>query len=317
MAKKYRRRKRRGGSRKASVSQVHKIVKKEVGKTREQLRMVNYVGWSRFQDILVTSDATSDGDECCVYSLTGGLDPLIETSQNPASYVCKNLFTLLPSNETAGNLSGVGQYGDGGTAGQMDGLGNTTGAIALSNVHVLEGNECYLKKFYATIAFNNQTASTATPTNMFIRTLVIETYRPLSRDQLSQQILLQNQAVVSRNAATTPGNYPTTAISYLNRQVIKKVYYDRLIKLNGGSGATGSMRSIKLKIPIEKKARWKYYYPNRDPVQVNEKLNYQSPFLYLIMWPSASGVYGATWAPIAQARLPAFSLSSILTFYDD
>ena len=317
MARRRRRRRRRKQNKKASVSQVKAIVKKEVNKTREQLRMVNYVGWSRFQDILATSDPTSDGDECCVYSLTGGLDPLLENTQNPTNYQCKNLFTLLPNNESAGTLAGVGQYGDGGTAGQMDGLGNTTGAVGLSNLHILEGNECYLKNFYASIAFNNQTESTDSPTNMFVRCLVIETHRPLGRDQLSQQILLQNHAVPARNNVVSPGNYPTTAISYLNRQVIKKVYYDKLITLNGGAGATGSMRTIKMKIPINKKAKWKYYYDTRDPVMVDEKLNYQSPFLYLIMWPSASGVYGASWTPIAQARLPAFTLSSILTFYDD
>lgn len=307
----------RKSRRKPTVSQVKSIVKKEVNKTREQLRMVNYVGWSRFQDILSTSDPTSDGSECCVYSLTGGLDPLISNTQDPTSYQCKNLFTLLPASENGGNLSGVGQYGDGGTAGQMNGLGGTTGATALSNIHVLEGNECYLKNFYATIAFNNQTESTDEPTNMFVRCLVIETFRPLSKKQLSQQILLQNHAVPARNASVAVSNYPVTAISYLNRQVIKKVYYDQLIKLNGGAGATGSMRTIKMKIPLNKKARWKYYYPTRDPVMVDEKLNYQSPFLYLVMWPSSSGAYGSVWNPIGANRLPAFSLSSILTFYDD
>lgn len=316
MARKSRRRRNRRKG-KASVAQVKAIVKKEVGKTREQLRMVNYVGWSRFQDILATADPASLGNECCVYSITGGLDPLVATSQDPTAYVGKNLFTLLPSNETGGALSGVGQYGDGGTAGQMDGIGGTTGALALSNVHVLEGNECYLKKFYASIAFNNQTESTDDPTNMFIRCLVVETHRPLSGSQLSQQILLQNHAVPARTAAVATGNYPCTAISYLNREVIKKVHYDRLVKLNGGAGATGSMRSLKMQIPINKKAKWKYYYPNRDPVAVNEVLNYQGPFIYLVMWPSASGVYGSSWTPIGENRLPAFTLSSILTFYDD
>lgn len=311
------RKSRRHNKKKTTVSQVKAIVKHEVNKTREQLRLVSYVGWSRMQDILATADPTSSGEELCIYSLTGGLDPLVDTTQDPTTYVAKNLFTLLPSNETGGNLSGVGQYGDGGTAGQMDGAGGNTGVIALSNVHNLEGKQCYLKTFYANIALNNAPASIHTASNCFIRCLVIETRRPLSSDQVSQQILLQNHAVPNRNPATTPGNYPVTALGYLNREVIKKVYYDRVINLNGGEGATGSMRRIKLKINLNKKAHWKYYYPNRDPAQVDEKLNYQGPFLYLVMWPSQSGVYGEAWTPIADIRLPAFAINSLLTFYDD
>lgn len=310
---------RRRSNKKASISQVKSIVKKEVGKTREQLRMVNYVGWSRFQDILASSDATSTATEVCVYSLTGGLSPLIDSTQNPSLYQCKNLFTLLPANQTDPGLTldSVGQVGDGGTAGQMDGVGGNTGTIALSNVHMLEGQQCFLKKFYATIAFNNATESTTDPTNMFIRCLVIETRRPLSSSQLSQQILLQNHAVPNRNTATTPSNFPVSALGYLNREVIKKVHYDRLIRLNGGGGATGSMQSLKIKIPINKKAYWKYYYPTRDPANVANRLTYQGPFMYLVMWPSASGVYGSAWAPIGETRLPAFALNSILTLYDD
>lgn len=310
---------RRRSNKKASISQVKSIVKREVGKTREQLRMVSYVGWSRFQDILASTNDASNGDEVCVYSLTGGLNPLLSGSQNPSAYAAKNLFTLLPSNDEAPGLQidGVGQVGDGGTAGQMNGVGGNTGVLALSNIHMLEGSQCFLKKFYATIAFNNATESTDTPTNMFVRCLVVETRRPLSSVQLSQQILLQNHAVPARSGVTSPGNYPVSALGYLNREVIKKVHYDRLIRLNGGGGATGSMQSLKIKIPINKKAHWKYYYPTRDPLNVNNRLTYQGPFMYLIMWPSASGVYGAAWDPIAETRLPAFALNSILTLYDD
>lgn len=307
---------RRRSNKKASISQVKSIVKKEVGKTREQLRMVSYVGWSRFQDIMISTNSTANAKDVCVYSLTGGLNPLLDNTQNPAVYQCKNLFTLLPSSEPGISANSVGQYGDGGTASQMDGTGGVS-LDALSNVHMLEGNQCYLKKFYATVAFNNQAESTNSPTNMFIRAIVIETRRPLSSSQLSQQILLQNHAVPAREPSVSPGNYPVSALGYLNREVIKKVHYDRLIRLNGGAGATGSMQSIKLKIPINKKCQWKYYYPNRDPVQVTSTLNYQGPFLYLVMWPSASGVYGAAWSEIGTTRLPAFALTSILTLYDD
>lgn len=319
MARKRRRRK-RGKSN--ITSKVKAIVQKEVGKTRESLRLVSYVPWSRMNDILV-SDAASNSQSVCVYSLTGGLDCLVDTTQDPQTYVAKNLFTLLPSSidpqqAPQGNLSGVGQYGDGGVMSQMSGVGGIDTQV-LGNVHNLEGKQCYLKKFYARVALNNATASVADPSNLYIRCLVVETRRPLSSKSLSQQILLQNHSVAARVASVTPSQFPTTALGYLNTEVIKKVYYDRVIPLNGGSGATGSMRYFKLKINLEKKAHWKYYYPTRDPVNVNQVLNYEGPYLYFIMWPSTSGIYGTAWDDdgIPDNRLPAFAINSILTFYDD
>lgn len=310
----YKRRKH--NNRKASVKQVEAIVRKEVGKTREQQRMVSYVSWSRMQDIMVAAGATG-ADEVCVYSLTGGLNPLIDTTQDPQTYVAKQLFTLLPS-ETGGAalLAGVGQAGDGGTANIMDGVGGQSN-ISVQNVHQLEGRQCHLNKFYCRVGLNNATTSVTIPTNMFIRVLVIETYRPLSSKALSQQILLQSHAVPAKNATVLPLNYPVSALGYLNRNVIKKVYHDRLINLNGGSGATGSMRSFKLKINLNKKCKWDYLYSTRDPVSLGQTLTYQGPFLYMLMWPSASGVYGAAWGEIGADRLPAFAINSLLTFYDD
>lgn len=314
MARRRRRRKRRRNS---HTSKIKAIVKKEVGKTRESLRLVSYVPWSRMNDIMV-ADSASNSQSVCVYSLTGGLDCLLDTTQNPQTYVSKQLFTMLPSSLDGGVLDGVGQYGDGGTMSQMSGVGGVAFAD-LGNTHVLEGNQCYLKKFYARVAINNSTASVTEPTNMYIRCLVVETRRPLSSKALSQQILLQNHAVPARTASVTPSQFPTSALGYLNTEVIKKVYYDRVIPLNGGAGATGSMRYFKLKINIEKKAHWKYYYPTRDPVMLNQNLNYQGPFIYLIMWPSSSGIYGTAWDDdgIGENRLPAFTINSILTFYDD
>lgn len=316
MARKRRRRRRT--SRKASISQVKSIVKKEVGKTRESLRLVSYVSWSRMNDILVAS-GPGLADYVCCYSLTGGLSPYQDTTQDPDANTNKNLFVLRPAVTTAAAAGQeVSQYGDGGMQSQMSGVGGIS-TNELSNIHNLEGKQCFLKKFYCRVGLNNAVSTTqTTPSNCFVRCIVIETRRPLSSKALSQQILLQSHGVPSRGGVT-PSQYPTTALGYLNSEVIKKVYYDRLINLNGGAGATGSMRSFKLKININKKAHWKYYYDTRVPVDVNHIVNYQGPFLYLLMWPSQSGAYGADFDPagIPEAQLPSFALSSILTFMDD
>ncbi len=312
-----RRRSRR--SKKASVKQVKAIVKKEVGKTRELQKMLSYVGWSRMNDLLVTAGGLN-ADEICLFSLTGGLNPVLASTQDPQSYVAKNLFSLLPAQYTVlgGTLDGVGQAGQGGTSSQMDGGGGTVTSL-IGNVHQLEGRECYLKTFYATIGINNGTAGVVTPTNSFVRAMVIETRRPLGSNALSQQILCQNHAVPAMNAAIAPAAYPVSSFGYVNRDVVKKIHFNKLINLNAGSGATGSMRSFRIKISINKKARWSYYYDTRDPASPGEKLTYQGPYLYFIMWPSETNVYGTAWNDdgIPADRQPRFALNSLLTFYDD
>ncbi len=332
MARRRRTRRRRN----TSKSKILSIVKKEVGKTRETSKLVSYVGWSRLNDILTTTYPSSvnlpePAQAVCCYSLTGGLTSTINATQDPDDYITKSLFVLLPSDTTAaGNLSGVSQAQQGGMANQMDasaGAGAVALADAIANVHQLEGRSCYLKKFYATIALNNSSASVTTPTNVFVRAVVVETRRPLSSFRLANQVLLQNHSTIEM----TPGsgdltNYPCSAMGYLNRDVIKKVHYDKVHTLNGGGGATGSMRRFKLKIPINKKARWSYYYPSGVPRNDNQVLTYQGPFIYLIMWASASGTFDSEYnAPtelnagggIGAMRRPAWALSSILTFMDD
>lgn len=302
----------------ATTSQVKAIVKKEVGKTRENLRLVSYVSWSRMNDILV-ADGPTNAESVCCYSLTGALNPYEDATQDPNTQTNKNLFVLRPAVTQVGGGADVSQYGDGGTQSQMSAVGGVA-TRELSNIHNLEGKQCYLKKFYARVGLNNAVSTTqTTPRNCFVRCIVVETRRPLSSKSLSQQILLQSHGVAARNIGITPSQYPTTALGYLNREVIKKVYYDRLINLNAGAGATGSMKSFKLKINLNKKAHWKFYYETRDPAQVNQVVNYQGPFLYLIMWPSVSGAYGEIWDDdgIPAASCPTFSLSSILTFIDD
>lgn len=330
-----RRRRRRRRTRKASVKQVKAIVKKEVGKTRETNKMVSYVGWSRLNDILLSNLPASPNlpephDTVCCYSLTGGLSSTIDSTQAPNNYICKELFTLLPTNENAGNQAGVGQAQQGGTAGQQDASGGAGAAAfteAIANIYQLEGRQCYLKKFYASVALNNSQTSVDTPTNVFIRAVVIETRRPLSSTQLGKQVLLQNHSTIEMSpGATTTNNYPCSAMGYLNRDVIKKVHYDKIFTLNGGGGATGSLKRFKIQVPINKKARWSYYYPSGVPADRDNTLTYQGPFLYLIMWASSSSTFDSDFAlpaagneggGIASIRRPAFALSSILTFMDD
>lgn len=342
MAKKYRRRRRRG-SRKASVSQVHKIVKKEVGKTRETNRLVGYVGWSRINDLLTTTypagvNLPEPDQAICCYSLTGGIASTVDSTQDPSDYVVKNLFCLLPTSENpspnvtgVGILSGVGQAQQGGMENQMDGSGNADAATVsevIANVHQLEGRSCYLKKFYASVCLNNaESSSVETPTNTLIRAMVIQTRRPLSSTELGKQILLQNHSTIKMSPGSSDAtNYPCSALGYLNRDVIKKVMYDKVFTLNGGGGASGSLRRFKLKVNINQKARWSYYYPSGVPRNNNEGLTYQGPFLYLVMWAAQAGAFDNAYpAPaagnygggISKARRPAFALSSILTFMDD
>ena len=314
-------------SRKASVAQVKAIVKSEVGKTRETNKLVSYVGWSRLNDILLSSMTASVGlpnpeQSFALFSMTGGLDSGINGTQDPTVYQPKNLFVLLPSSQDgAGNLSGVGQAQQGGTASNMDGsagVGSQTSNVAIANVHQLEGRSCWLKKFYATIALNNSSTAVTTPTNQIVRCVVFQTRRPLSKIGLSTQILLQNHGQIQMNAVLN--NYPTTALGYLNRDVISKVYYDKIFTLNGGGGATGSLKRFKLKININKKCRWSYYYPTRTPANVNQVLTYQGPYLYVAMWCSDTSTFNAAFDDVNGiniTRRPAFSMSSILTFMDD
>lgn len=318
----------RKNSRKASVSQVKAIVKREVGKTRESNKLVSFVSWSRLNDILLSSLPADPGlpnpsQAICCYSLTGGLDSTIDSTQDPTDYVAKNLFVLLPSDMSAGgNLAGVGQAHQGGTENSMDasaGVGAQQDVAAIANVHQLEGRSCWLKKFYATVSLNNSTTSVTTPTNVFVRCVVIETRRPLSSKSLSTQILLQNHGQISLTGGLADF-YPCSTNGYLNRDVIKKVHYDKVYSLNGGGGATGSMRRFKMKINLDQKCRWSYYYPTRVPSELNQTLTYQGPYLYLVMWAAASSTYAAPFDTdngIGAGRRPAFSLSSILTFMDD
>ncbi len=304
MARKYRRRNRR----KASVSLVKAIVKKEVNKTRETQKIVSFLGWSTIPRLLDT-DAVGNAHEGLILSVMGGISPQnVQTVQTPGTYNDKSLFVLLPS-ALVGSLAGTDSAGQGGTANSAE-----FGMQAIGGIHVLEGREAYLKTLYATLLFSNSFQQVVDPRPCFIRLLVIETRRPLSADNVAQQIFLQNHAVGQMAGASNNQEEPQSVIGYLNRESIKRVYYDKLMKLTGPSGpipsvggSSAQLKTVKLKVRINKKARWQYFYPTRDPNQTDNVLVYQGPFLYILMCSNQ----GTT------DKFPAVTMNHILTYYDD
>ena len=291
-----------------SHSSIKKIVKSELQKTVETNKVVSYLGWSRI-------GAFHAGQQL-LYSLTGGTHGGLLDAQDPQQYTDKTLFIMLPSDESVGTLAGVNQASQGGLACRNDGTG-TLEASAIGGVHSLEGRQCFLKKFYFSMLLNNGTSQVVSPTNAFIRLVIFETRRPLGQDNLSQQIFLQNHGTLQMNAAVSSTNFPTFANAYMNRDVVKKVYLDKIITMNGNAGATGSMRHFKSQVNINKKAKWSYYYPTRAPASTDQKLVYQGPFIYMLVFVSQGGVWNSAPASIAPDRCPVISMSSVLTYQDD
>ncbi len=304
MARKFRRRRR--GRKKTTVSHVKSIVKKELSKTRETQKLVSYLSWSPIPELI---DRTTDSQAGLLISLTGGVSPQVgQTVQNPAVYSDKNLFVLLPSANIGGTQSG-NQAGQGGMA--MDASTSPADNASIGGVHQLEGRECFLKNWYASLIISNTRQQVTSPRPSFVRMVVFETRRPLAENALAQQIFLQNHAVNAMN--TSVSSNPETVNSYLNRPGIKKVYMDRLIKLTGPAAAdagasSAQLYTTKLKVRINKKARWTYYYPTRDPVQAaSENLVYQGPFIYAMLCSNQQD----------DAEQPQVALNSMLTFLDD
>ena len=293
---------------KNNSSSIKKIVKSELQKTVETNKVVSYLGWSRI--------GAFHGGQQLLYSLTGGTHLGLADAQNPQAYQDKTLFVMLPSDESTGTLAGVSQASQGGLACRNDGTG-TIEADAIGGVHSLEGRQCFLKKFYFSMLLNNGSTAVDTPTNCFIRLVIFETRRPLGQDNLSQQIFLQNHGTLQMAPSVAVGNYPVFANAFMNRDIVKKVYLDKIITMNGNAGATGSMRHFKSQVHINKKARWSYYYPTRTPASTDQKLVYQGPFIYMLAFVSQGGVYNASPVSIVPDRSPVISMSSVLTYQDD
>ncbi len=140
--------------------------------------------------------------------------------------------------------------------------------------------------------------------------LVFETRRPLAESDLGQQVWLQSHGVSAMS--DTVAAPPETVCSYVNRDIVKKIYYDKLIKLTGpASGDAGAssaqMYSTKIKVRINKKCRWTYYYPTRDPVQADPSLSYLGPFIYILFASNQTD----------ETQQPRIAMNTMLTFLDD
>ncbi len=311
MARKYKRRYRKKHKKGASVSQVKAIVKREVGKTVETNKMVSYLSWSAIPQLI---DNAAGDQQGLLLSLTGGVSPqLSQTVITPGTYNDKQLFTLLPSgSELTAGTGNTNQASQGGVAMEQ----TPTGTIrndAIGGIHCLEGRQAYLKSWYASIILSNVTQQVSNPRPCFVRMIVFQTRRPLAQDNLAQQIFLQNQAVVSMESSVQAP--PETVNSYLNMDIIKKVFYNKLVKLTGPATADGGdagassaqLYCNRFRVRINKKCRWTYYYSTEDPAQSRPSLSYMGPFIYAVFLSNQAD----------DDKQPAIAMNTMLTFQDD
>ncbi len=308
----YKRRyRKRRKHRKSSHKKIKSIVKKEINKTVETQKMVSYLSWSQIPALI---DSATGGGQGLLLSLTGGLNPQnTQTVQTPQSYVDTRLFTLLPAGveatTTPAYTNNVQQAGEGGVAMLSSTVSNDSNSIG--GIYSLEGREAYLKNWYATCILSNESEFVEAPASAWVRLLVFETRRPLAPGNLAQQIFLQNHAVAKMNLAVN--DEPETVCSYLNRDNIKKVYRDKLIRLVPTADAQNlnensrSTYSYKFKVKINKKCRWSYYYATEDPSPSRASLSYQGPFLYALFCSNRASAN----------QFPTVAMNTMLTFQDD
>ncbi len=302
MPRKYRSRRRRRGL----TSKVKSIVKHEVGKTRENQKMVSYLSWSSIPSLI---DDTQGDRQGLLLSLTGGVSPQdSQTVMQPGVYTDKQLFTLLPAGSQI-STNNVQQANQGGNAMQQDSSGTVTNS-AIGGIHTLEGRQAWLKTWYASIILSNSPQQVVNPRSCFVRMVVFQTRRPLASEDLAQQIFLQNHAVAAMN--TVVADEPETVNSYLNRDIVSKIFVDKLIKLTGPSGteagaSSAQLYKTKIKVRLNKRCRWTYYYATRDPAQTDESLTYMGPFVYCLFLSNQND----------EDKLPAIAMNTMLTYYDD
>lgn len=314
-------------------STVHKIVKKEIGKTRELKKLVSFVMSRPIRSLNTefVGSANTPMENTVVYSLTGGrirdFDSL-DHPQNPDANSNKSLFAMRPMFANS-NFSAVDGAGGGGIVDSSSSTGNSS--LATQGVHMLQGRECYLKNFYCNIRLNNQghpayttTGGTDVPAQdptdpmaQYVRVLVVSTRRPLggmrtggTYNSLARQLLLQYHAGDGTNTQAPVDINADSVTGFLNLQVIKKVYYDKMIWMGDGDKANFNTQWIKrLKIPINKKARWNYNYETgADPDE--GYVSFEGPWIYLI-------AYSSNQTSQSTEVCPRINLSSILTFYDE
>lgn len=325
--KKYRRRRRRK-RRKASVHTVRKIVKKEVGKTRELKKLVSFVMERpiRTLNTAFIGSANTPWENTMIYSLTGGRmsngfdsNDVINSNNTPSS-----MFSLRPAFTGKVQLAGQG--------GQVDSNANTTQeSKTAGGVHILQGRQCYLKNFYCNLRISNQghqgfttpggtiilAEDPQTPIAQHVRILVIETRRPLygmrsggAYNSLASQIFLQLHAG-DGTGAQVPNDINCDGVTgFLNFEIIKKVIYDKLLWMGDGDKGTSRTQFVKrLKVRLNKKAYWNYNYDVQDP-SGEPVLKYNGPWFYMLM-------FGSNLASNDLDVCPRVNMSSILTLYDD
>ncbi len=315
----------RKGSKKATVSNVHNIVRKQLGKTKEVVKLVSFMKNRPIRSI----NATNPWTDTVIYSLTGGRmgagTTLAQGSDTP-NITSSSLFALRPAYGDNTQLAGDG--------GQVDSNANSTSdSLTTVGVHNLRGRSCFLKNWHCNIRINNvgnlefntpggQTVAASnpqTPVAQGIRLLIVETRRPLGQarvpgdiaDNLARQIFLQFHSGAATGTQVLPSDITADAITgFLNFQVIKKVHLDKFFWLGDGDlGTFQTQKILRLKIPINKKAHFNYQY-NVGDTTVSPALIYSGPFIYMI-------ALGSSDASQDLEVAPRMTISSILTLEDD
>ncbi len=303
---------RKSSGKKTSVGHVKSLIKQELGKTRESLKLLSFINNLPIRSI----NEANPWRQTIVYSLTGGqLASGETTSQDPLVETQKTLFPLRPMFSSAG-VDAVTGAGQGGVA-------TDSGASVQTQVHTgvntLRGTNCWLRRFRANIIISNQGDPTFTtpggddipatnpqsPVAQFVRLVVFETRRPLGNNNLNLQMFLQGTGGDDVNPPANDSKSNTTC-GFLNLSVIKKVYHDRLFWLNDGDkGGTNSNKVIRLNIPLNKKAYWTNVYTDTQPL-----ITYGGPYIYMVMLASNEATQNLEVAP-------RMSMTSMLTYYDD
>ncbi len=329
-----RRRRRRRFNKKSLMSKVKKVVKKEVGKTRELKKLTSFVMRRPIRSLNTqwVGTANTPWENTVIYSITGGRMNQGFTSDDTLINVNtpKSLFGLRPAYASSA-VQKVELGLEGGIVDSSQNVGQAP--LAEGGIHILQGTQCFLKNFYCNIRINNagyaafttasgddvSALSPSNPVSQYIRVLAIETRKPLlgmrpggAYNSVAQQILLQVQSGDGlQDVVPTPGGINCDSVSgFLNLSTIKRVIYDKVIQL--GSGEKGNFKSQwikRLKIPLNRKARFNYLYDQTDAT-AEPVLKYDGPWIYLVM-------FGGNDITQSLDAAPRVSMSSILTLYDD
>ncbi len=333
MARKYRRKKYR---RRGLMSKVKKAIKKEVNKGRELKKLVSFVADRPLRSINTEfiGSANTPFENTIIYSLTGGrVRTFIPTDhpQDPDVDTNKSLFAMRPMFANAQSVK-VSAAGEGGI---VDDNANTGDAsLATQGVHQLQGRECYLKNWYCNLRVNNQGHQSFTtpagnviaaqdpqaPIATYVRLLVVETRRPLGGmrtgggyNSLARQLFLQYHAGDGTQTQAPPATdiNADSVTGFLNLQVIKKVMFDKMVWLSDGDkGGYKTQFLARLKLRLNRKARWNYNYDTADSDPTEGHVSYEGPWIYMIM-------INSNQTSQDTQVCPRVNLSSILTFYDD